>query len=62
MNMSVEGKPLSPIKVHFLNLYNADQILEYWAALSLSLSAIIYVLLISIALFILYLSVTLFER
>lgn len=62
MNMSLEGKSLAPVKVHFLSLYNADQILEYWAALSLSLLAIIGVLLITVALFILYLSVTLFER
>lgn len=37
MHMSVEDKPLAPCKVHFLNLYNTDQISEYWAALSLSL-------------------------
>lgn len=34
--MSVDRKPLAPVKVHFLNLYNTDQISEYWAALSLS--------------------------
>lgn len=34
--MSVEDKPLAPCKVHFLNLCNTDQILEYWAVLSLS--------------------------
>lgn len=36
MNVSVDGKPLAPVKVHFLNLYNTDQISEYWAALSVS--------------------------
>jgi len=34
--MSVEDKSLAPCEVHFLNLYNTDEISEYWAALSLS--------------------------
>lgn len=60
--MSVEDKPLTPFNVHFLIRIEQIRFQNIGQLCHCHPSAIVCTILTSMALFVLYLSVTLFER